>query len=315
MGENVLTAPDESAQAALAEPEFSEGNREGSDSPAPPWRLFGPAEQTAPVIFASPHSGRDYPPEFVALSRLDVLMLRRSEDAYMDEIFAAAPDYGAPLLCARFPRAYVDANREAFELDPAMFADELPDYVNTSSPRIAAGLGTIARIVTDGEDIYGAPLRFADVQRRIEALYRPYHEALERLVESTKKRFGGCLLVDCHSMPSNAGPKKNGRQADVVLGDCFGTASAPAITGTAQRALENMGFGVMLNKPYAGGFTTRHYGRPKDGVHVLQVEINRALYMDEKSVRRGAGLPELTRRIGGLIRALVGIDPQILKAP
>ncbi len=315
MGGNVLTAPDESAQAALAEPEFSEGDREGSDSPAPPWRLFGPAEQTAPVIFASPHSGRDYPVEFVAQSRLDVVELRRSEDAYMDEVFAAAPDYGAPLLCARFPRAYVDANREAFELDPDMFADELPDYVNTSSPRIAAGLGTIARIVTDGEDIYGGPLRFEDAQRRIEALYRPYHEALERLVESTKERFGGCLLVDCHSMPSNAGSKKNGRQADVVLGDCFGTASAPAITATAHRALEDMGFGVMRNKPYAGGFTTRHYGRPKDGVHVLQVEINRALYMDEKSVRRGAGLPELTRRIGGLIRALVGIDPKILKVP
>ncbi|MCH7832960.1 MAG: N-formylglutamate amidohydrolase, partial [Proteobacteria bacterium] len=142
-----------------------------------------------------------------------------------------------------------------------------------------------------------------------------YPEALKRLVDSTKQRFGGCLLVDCHSMPSNAGPKKNGRQADVVLGDCFGTACTPAITGTAQRALEDMGFGVMRNKPYAGGFTTRHYGRPREGVHVLQVEINRALYMDEKLVRRGPGLPALKRRLGPLMRALADIDPAILEAP
>ena len=171
-----MTAPDESAPAALAEPEFSDAGREEAKSPAP-WRMMAPVRQTAPVVFASPHSGRDYPPEFVASSRLGVIDLRRSEDAYMDEIFAAAPDYGAPLLCAQFPRAYVDANREAFELDPAMFADDLPDYVNTSSPRIAAGLGTIARVVNDGEDIYGAPLRFNDAKRRIEDLYQPYHNA------------------------------------------------------------------------------------------------------------------------------------------
>jgi N-formylglutamate amidohydrolase len=275
--------------------------------------MLAPARQTAPVVFASPHSGRDYPPEFVASSRLDVIELRRSEDAYMDEIFAAAPDHGAPLLCAQFPRAYVDANREAFELDPAMFADPLPDYVNTSSPRIAAGLGTIARVVNDGEDIYRGPLRFKDAEHRIHSLYRPYHNALEELVQATKNRFGGCLLVDCHSMPSTAGSVNGGKAADVVLGDCFGTACAAAITNTAQHALEGLGFAVMRNKPYAGGFTTRHYGRPKNGIHVLQVEINRALYMDEKSVRRGDGLPELKSRIGGLIRALVGIDPQILQ--
>ena len=307
-----MTAPDESAPAALAEPEFSEAGREEAKSPAP-WRMLAPVRQTAPVVFASPHSGRDYPPEFVASSRLGVIDLRRSEDAYMDEIFAAAPDYGAPLLCAQFPRAYVDANREAFELDPAMFADDLPDYVNTSSPRIAAGLGTIARVVNDGEDIYGAPLRFNDAKRRIEDLYQPYHNALEELVQATKKRFGGCLLVDCHSMPSNARPGNGGNGADVVLGDCFGTACAAAITDIAQGALEGMGFAVMRNKPYAGGFTTRHYGRPKLGIHVLQIEINRGLYMDEKRVRRGAGLPGLKRRIGGLMRALVGIDPQILQ--
>lgn len=307
-----MTAPDDSAQRAYADVET-----DGDLSPGPPWRLLAPAEQTAAVIFASPHSGRDYPAAFIAASRLNVVSLRRSEDAFMDEIFAAAPDFGAPLLCARFPRAYVDANREAFELDPAMFTDPLPDYVNTHSPRIAAGLGTIARVVTDGEDIYHGPLRFEDALGRIEALYRPYHKALLGLLQATQERFGGCLLVDCHSMPS--GPElrsgNGNKHADMVLGDCFGTSAAPAVTDIAQTALETSGFTVARNKPYAGGFTTRHYGRPKEGVHVLQVEINRALYMDEKLVRRGAGLPDLRRRLGPLMRALACIDPAILQAP
>ncbi len=302
-----MTAPDDSAELLFTD------NR----SPFPPWQVMAPGVQTAPVVFASPHSGRDYPPEFIAASKLDMLKLRRSEDAFMDEIFAAAPDYGAPLLCARFPRAYVDVNREAFELDPGMFEDPLPDYVNTASPRIAAGLGTIARVVTDGEDIYHGPIRFEDALKRIEAHYEPYHRALAGLVEATKKRFGGCLLIDCHSMPSGVSPALEGggrRPVDVVLGDCFGTACAPVITDIAQRALEAMDFIVTRNKPYAGGFTTRHYGRPKDGIHVLQVEINRALYMDEKRVKRGDSLPEITRRIGRLMRVLVDIDRDILKA-
>jgi N-formylglutamate amidohydrolase len=310
-----LTAPDDSAHRAFAVTE-TDDNR----SPVPPWRLLAPAEQTAPVVFASPHSGRDYPPEFIAASRLNVVSLRGSEDAFIDEIFAAAPDFGVPLLCARFPRAYVDANREAFELDPAMFTDPLPDYVNTRSPRIAAGLGTIARVVTDGEDIYQEPLRFEDALGRIEALYRPYHKALQGLLQETQERFGGCLLVDCHSMPSGQlapelGAGDGNKPADMVLGDCFGTSSAPAVTDIAKAALEASGFTVALNKPYAGGFTTRHYGHPREGVHVLQVEINRALYMDEKLVRRGPGLPALKCRLGPLMRALADIDPAILKAP
>ena len=310
-----MTVPDDSTHRAFVATE-TDDNR----SPVPSWRLLAPAEQTAPVVFASPHSGRDYPPEFIAASRLNVVSLRGSEDAFIDEIFAAAPDFGAPLLCARFPRAYVDANREAFELDPAMFTDPLPDYVNTRSPRIAAGLGTIARVVTDGEDIYHEPLRFEDALGRIEALYRPYHKALQGMLQATQERFGGCLLVDCHSMPSGQlapelGAGDGNKPADMVLGDCFGTSSAPAVTDIAKAALEASGFTVALNKPYAGGFTTHHYGRPREGVHVLQVEINRALYMDEKLVRRGPGLPALKCRLGPLMRALANIDPAILKAP
>ncbi len=313
-----MTPPDDSAQILLKEP-----GPDATPGPLPPWRCLTPNQQTAPVVFASPHSGRDYPPEFIAASKLGVLKLRKSEDAFMDEVFAAAPDWGAPLLCAQFPRAYVDANREAFELDPEMFSDPLPDYVNTSSPRVSAGLGTIARVVTDSETIYHSPLRFEDAKRRIESHHQPYHRALKGLVEATKRRFGGCLLIDCHSMPSSpepggdAGAPKAGngtKPFDVVLGDCFGAACVPAVTDIAQQAFEAMGFTVARNKPYAGGFTTRHYGCPGDGVHVLQIEINRALYMDENRITRSAGLPGLKRRIEGLMRVLVDIDAATLIA-
>lgn len=310
-----MTAPNDIALQLYAETDSGETETSVSGRPPPPWRLLSPLRQTAPVVFASPHSGRDYPPEFIAASRLCETELRRSEDAFVDEVFASAPDHGAPILCASFPRAYVDANREAFELDPAMFAGALPDYVNTSSPRIAAGLGTIAKIVTDGEDIYHEPLHFEDAERRIDDFYKPYHAALKGLIDATKERFGGCLLVDCHSMPSNAGmngSKGERKPPDIVLGDCFGTACAPDITGLAQHALESSGLTVTRNKPYSGGFTTRHYGRPRNGVHVLQVEVNRALYMDEKRIERSAGLPGLQRRIARLIETLAGIDPGIL---
>jgi N-formylglutamate amidohydrolase len=312
-----VTAPDDCALRPLEDSAFGEENfREygvgDQDGPQRALRIEAPAHQTAPVVFASPHSGRDYPAEFVAASKLNELNLRRSEDAFVDEVFAAAPECGAPLLCAEFPRAYVDANREAFELDPKMFADALPGYVNTSSPRVSAGLGTIAKIVTDGEDIYHAPLRFAEAHHRIDTFHRPYHEALKRLVDTTLARFGGCLVIDCHSMPSGAVARVHGRAVDVVLGDRFGTACAPGVTDTARKALLAQGFHVACNKPYAGGYTTRHYGRPRTGVHVLQIEINRGLYMDEKHIRRGPAMTGLTRRITQVVGALAGIDPALL---
>jgi N-formylglutamate amidohydrolase len=315
-----VTAPTDSALRQYDAPEFAEdvfpeNGIEYPSVPRPALRIEAPVRQSAPVVFASPHSGRDYPPEFVAASKLNTLNLRRSEDAFVDEVFAAAPACGAPLLCAEFPRAFIDANREAFELDPAMFADPLPDYVNTSSPRIAAGLGTIAKIVTNGVDIYHSPLKFEDARHRIDTFHRPYHEALKKLLIDTKARFGGCLLVDCHSMPTSAVPggRRRGKAVDVVLGDCFATACAPGVTEAARTAFEAADFTVACNKPYAGGYTTSHYGRPEEGVHVLQIEINRGLYMDEKRVRRGAGMAELTRRITQVINALVGIDAAILK--
>lgn len=271
---------------------------------APPVDLRRPANQLVPLVVASPHSGSDYPSEFVAASRLDPLTLRRSEDAFVDEIFADAPHLGAPMLAARFPRAYLDANREAWELDPAMFSDALPDYVNARSPRVRMGLGTIARVVASGEEIYGGKLSFAEARERIETLYQPYHAALGRLVEETAANFGICLVVDCHSMPSGAHGSAGREAADIVLGDCHGAACAPQIVESARRYLTRQGFVVALNAPYAGGFTTNYYGRPRRGRHALQVEINRAIYMDEHNYHRRPGFGRLSEEMAGLIAKL-----------
>ncbi len=246
--------------------------------------LQQPVEHVLPLVLASPHSGSEYPADFLAASRLDAVALRRSEDSFVDQLFGAAPRLGAPLLSARFPRAYIDVNREAYELDPGMFADALPAFVNAGSPRVRMGLGTIARIVGGGEEIYARKLCFAEAERRIESLYQPYHEVLRRLVEETDARFGGCLLVDCHSMPS-AGSGCGQDRADIVLGDCHGAACAPQIIEAARHFLAERGFVVAINAPYAGGFTTGHYGRPSERRHALQIEINRALYMNERSYR------------------------------
>ncbi|MGE0093955.1 MAG: N-formylglutamate amidohydrolase [Alphaproteobacteria bacterium] len=274
----------------------------------PAYDILSPAAQAAPVVLASPHSGRDYRPEFLEASRLPLQILRKSEDCYIDELFGAAPQLGVPLLRAHFPRAFVDPNREPFELDPAMFADALPDYVNTTSPRVGAGLGTIARLVTNGEEIYGEKLNFAQVSTWIERNHRPYHAALAGLIMRTRARFGACLLVDCHSMPSIGGPmdRDAGRQrVDFVLGDCHGTSCAPGLIDAAEAALADMGYNVTRNIPYAGGYTTRHYGRPTEGVHALQIEINRALYLDEDSLERRPYFRQLARHMGKLTAAII----------
>lgn len=267
-----------------------------------------PLQPTIPLVLASPHSGTDYLPEFLAAARLDSHALRKSEDSFVDEIFGDSVHCGAPLIKALFPRAYVDANREAFELDPAMFIDPLPPYVNSRSPRVVAGLGTIARVVASGEDIYRGKLRFADALKRIDCYYHPYHQALRRLVDRTYRQFGICLLIDCHSMPSNRGlfDYDIGRygRADFVLGDCYGTACAGPITDTAEDMLQRCGYSVMRNTPYAGGFTTRHYGQPRSGIHALQIEINRDLYMNEATLVRKPFLATLRDQMTSLIATL-----------
>jgi N-formylglutamate amidohydrolase len=282
---------------------------------ASPFELIRPADWSTPVIFASPHSGAHYPTGFRAAARLDPLSLRRSEDAFVDEIYASAPRLGAPLLKALFPRAFVDPNREQWELDPGMFDGPLPDYVNTESPRVKGGLGTVARVVTNGEDIYRAPLSFETVRQRIETFYVPYHAMLIKLVDEAIERFGACLLIDCHSMPSIGGPMDRDpgfKRVDMVLGDCHGTSCAPAVTDLVQNALESQGYAVTRNSPYAGGYTTHHWGRPSQGIHALQIEINRALYMDELRIERGPGLAELSAKMEAVIAAITDIDPKTL---
>jgi len=269
--------------------------------------IDAPAAQSLPMVLASPHSGRRYPASFLAQSALDPLTLRRSEDSYVDELFAAAPEKGIPLLKALFPRAFIDVNRDAYELDPAMFSGPLPDYVLTDTPRVAAGLGTIARQVASGAEIYREKLSFADAERRIANLYRPYHRALRGLVEDTVARFGQCLLIDCHSMPSIGGPgdSDNGTErVDFVLGDCYGRTCAPSITDMAEKRLQDLGYCVVRNMPYAGGYTTRHYGEPAEKVHTLQIEINRRLYMDEATHEKHAGFTKLQGELAQLLDGL-----------
>jgi N-formylglutamate amidohydrolase len=282
----------------------------------PTLEILAADRQTTPLVLASPHSGTNYPPDLIAASRLDPLNLRRSEDSYVDEIFGAGPGLGAPMLKARFARAYLDPNREPFELDPAMFEDALPDFVNRHSPRVRVGLGTIARVVASGEEIYARKLRFAEALQRIERHYRPYHNALTQLVEATRSRFGFYLLLDCHSMPSTTLPQRGGLgrgRVDIVLGDCHGTSCDPIVADTAQRVLVDKGYAVVRNAPYAGGFTTTHYGKPGDGGHCLQIEIGRGLYMDERSYERKPFFAQLAKDMRDLTLALARIDPALLR--
>ena len=274
--------------------------------------IHAPVRQTLPVVFSSPHSGRAYTSDFMATARLDQATLRRSEDSYVDEIFAAAPLHGAPLIAATFPRAYCDVNREAWELDPAMFEDALPPWVNTTSARVGAGLGTIARVVANGEAIYGIRLRFAEAQLRVRQCWQPYHDALAGLIAQTVDQFGHCLLIDCHSMPSTATSHRK-PAPQIVLGDAHGSACAPVIVQQLEQFFCRRFYQTLRNDPYAGGFVTRHYGRPQQGVHAIQVEIARALYMDEMTLDRRAGLARLVDDVAALLTRLPGMAGALVK--
>jgi N-formylglutamate amidohydrolase len=273
----------------------------------PPFEILEPAEWTAPVVFNSPHSGRVYPRSFLSAARLDLAMLRRSEDSFVDELILGVVDGGMPVMRAHFPRCYVDVNREPYELDPRMFDGRLPSFANTRSMRVAGGLGTVARVVGDAQEIYDRRLPVDDALRRIETLYKPYHRALRRLVTRVHRDFGATILVDCHSMPSTAGAKDERPRADVVLGDRYGTSCVAAVADTVEQTLRDLGYLVSRNKPYAGGFITEHYGNPAAGLHAIQLEINRALYMDERRFERSpsfaslaADLETLAERLGAL---------------
>ncbi len=281
----------------------------------PPVDVLVPAEQTLPLVFASPHSGSYYPRDLLSATRLDPLTLRRSEDAYVDALFGAAPGYGAPLVRARFARAYLDPNREPYEFDPAMFEDALPPYVNRTSPRVKMGLGTIARVVASGEEIYARKLYLEEAMSRVERLYRPYHRALKQLVGETRDKFGFYLLIDCHSMPSAClGDHGRPGRADIVLGDCHGTSCHAAVMDTMHRALSAKGYRVARNAPYAGGFTTAHYGQPAAHGHCIQIELSRALYMDEQSFERKPYFGRLAEDMSDIVLALAAMAPTLSPA-
>lgn len=262
------------------------------------FEIHAPQVPALPFVYNSPHSGRHYPADLMALTSLDVLEIRGSEDCFVDLLFGAAPGLGASLLQANYPRAYVDTNREPYELDPDMFVDPLPAYATCHSSRISAGLGTIPKVVSPTRNIYRQKLSFADACGRIERVYAPYHQALGGVIDQVAADFGGVILIDCHSMPSPERPRRFSgtmMDADVVLGDRYGRSCAPELSDVAERLFRDMGYTVRRNEPYAGGYNVMHYGNPARGRHALQVEICRSLYVNEATLEPNANFDILAR--------------------
>jgi len=273
----------------------------------PEYALFEvrePESHAIPFVYNSPHSGRIYPPEFIAQSRLEGISIRRSEDHYVDELFADASALGAPLLLANFPRAYLDVNREPYELDPRMFDGLLPPYANINSLRVAGGLGTIPRIVAENMEIYARRLSVQEGLDRIEAVYKPYHAALRRLIARTHVQFGFGVLIDCHSMPGNVRVAGTNARPDFIIGDRYGTSASADLSRAAVAILEEMGFTAIRNKPYAGGFITEHYGRPSRGLHALQIEVNRSIYVDEVTLEKRSDFALVAAAITAFMRQM-----------
>jgi N-formylglutamate amidohydrolase len=287
--------------------------RETKDELDPAFEVLEPAEWRGPIIFNSPHSGNVYPRTFLTAARLDMATLRRSEDSFVDELILGVLKCGHPVMRAHFPRCYVDVNREPYELDPRMFEGRLPSFANTRSMRVAGGLGTVARVVGDAQEIYGKRIPVDDAIRRIESLYKPYHRALRRLFTRVHRDFGAAVLIDCHSMPSTAGAKDERPRADIVLGDRYGTSCVGVVAEVIEETLRGQGYLVSRNKPYAGGFITEHYGNPAVGLHAVQLEINRALYMDERRFEKSPSFATLVADIEMLADRLADIPVQELR--
>jgi N-formylglutamate amidohydrolase len=274
----------------------------------PPFEVVEPVEWRAPIIFNSPHSGSAYPYDFLNASRIDLATLRRSEDSFMDELISDLSSRGFPVVRVNFPRSYVDVNREPYELDPRMFSGRLPSFANTRSMRVAGGLGTIPRVVGDGQEIYRERLAVDDALSRIEALYKPYHRALRRLINKVHQSFGTVVVVDCHSMPSIGVSRDEPRRPDVVIGDRYGTSCAPLLPDMVENTMSRLGYSVGRNKPYAGGFITEHYGNPASGLHAIQLELNRAIYMDERRREKGPRFAQVAADFASLAEALAGVS-------
>lgn len=275
-----------------------------------PFRLEMPESWTTSVVFASPHSGRDYPAAFLRASVLDQLAIRTSEDAFVDVIFGAAPSCGAPLLAARAPRAFIDLNRSADELDPALIEDVRRV---THNPRVTSGLGVVPRVVANGRSIYDGKLSLREAEDRLVRYWHPYHARLQALLDACHARFGEVVLIDCHSMPHEAIDSichGRGPRPDVVLGDRFGAAAGSEVVEEVEAAFASVGLSVARNAPFAGAFTAQHYGRPSRAQHVVQVEIDRALYMDEKTIRPNADFEAFKAVITKVVALLTAYGAQ-----
>ena len=267
----------------------------------PPIEVLHPEGGLAPLVLSSPHSGRLYPPNLLAQVGIGMDELRRLEDGCVDRLFAGAPGLGAPLLHARFARAYVDPNREAYELDADLIRPPLPPYVKVGSLKARAGLGVIPSRI-GGRRIYRTRLDFAEAERRIDLAYRPYHRTLQRLLDRPHAEFGAVLLLDCHSMPSQTadGARTGEAPVDVALGDRYGRSCAPPVIERAAAVLRRAGLRVGRNQPYAGGQITARYGRPDLGMHALQIEVRRDLFLDEATL-------EPLPRLGGMVQLFDGL--------
>src|SRR6202451_470608 len=279
----------------------------------PPFEAVEPAHCRGPVLFNSPHSGRIYPRAFLLTSRLDLAPRRRSEDSLVDALIAGTAARGHPIMKAHFPRCYVDVNREPYELDPRMFDGRLPSFANTRSMRVAGGLGTVARVVGDAQEIYDQRIAVGEALRRIDGLYKPYHRTLRRVFMRLHRDFGAAMLIDCHSMPSATGAKDEPPRADLVLGDRYGTSCVQVVAETIEATMRGFAYAVSRNKPYAGGFITEHYGNPATGLHAIQLEIDRALYMDERRYERSASFARLASEFELLADRLAEIPLEELR--
>ncbi|WP_040610631.1 N-formylglutamate amidohydrolase [Oceaniovalibus guishaninsula] len=268
--------------------------------------LILPRRRTTPAIFASPHSGRVYTREFLRRTVLTPDRLRSSEDAFIDRLFGTAPDAGAPLLLAQVPRAWIDLNRAPDEFDPALIAGVRRGPHN---PRIASGLGVVPRVVAGGRSIYRGKITLDEARGRVRDVWRPYHATLRQLVDETLAGFGRAILIDCHSMPHEAleglGPR--GARPDVVLGDRFGKAASAEVMDAVEAAFVGAGLRVGRNAPFAGAYTAQHYGRPEQGSHVVQVEIDRALYMDETRIAPLPGFDAFAAAMAGIVADIAAI--------
>lgn len=271
-------------------------------------QIIEPLRATAPVVFASPHSGRVYPADLLARAQVPELALRSSEDAFIDALIVDAPSFGAPLVTSQVPRAYVDFNRAADELDPALIDGAPRSGLN---PRVASGLGVLARVVAGGRAIYRGKLTLAEAESRIDRYWTPYHAALSEVIGRTHARFGQVLLCDMHSMPHEAlsgHVQRGAKRPDVVLGDRWGASARGDVVDAVESILTDAGFTVARNAPFAGAYIAQRYGQPSRGMHAVQIEIDRALYLDEARVQPLPGFEDFRQIIRGVVQRIAGLD-------